>query len=62
LLVDGRYIHKLTTEQQSLLKRVQPFAAQRGLFKDKVAGLFGAINRKEYMVGMKDLLMYLLMC
>jgi hypothetical protein len=41
------------------LKRAQPFAAQRGLFKDEVAGLFGAINRKEYMVGMKDLLMEL---
>ena len=39
---------KLTTDQQSLLKRAQPFAAQRGLFKDEVAGLFGAINRKEY--------------
>jgi hypothetical protein len=32
------------------------------LLKDEVAGLFGAINRKDYMVGMKDLLMELYDC
>lgn len=42
---------KLTAEQQALLKKAQPFAAQRGLLKDEVAGLFGAINKREYMVG-----------
>lgn len=53
---------KLTKAQQERLTRAQPFAAQRGLLKDEVAGLFGAINRKEYMVGMKDLLMELYDC
>ena len=33
--------------------------AQRGLLKDEVSGLFGAINKRDYMVGMKDLLMEL---
>ncbi len=53
---------KLTAEQRERLSRAQPFAAQRGLLKDEVAGLFGAINRKDYMVGMKDLLMELYDC
>lgn len=53
---------KLTKPQQERLTRAQPFAAQRGLLKDEVAGLFGAINRKEYMTGMKDLLMELYDC
>lgn len=53
---------KLTKPQQERLTKAQPFAAQRGLLKDEVAGLFGAINRKEYMTGMKDLLMELYDC
>jgi hypothetical protein len=53
---------KLPKVQQERLTRGQPFAAQRGLLKDEVAGLFGAINRKDYMVGMKDLLMELYDC
>jgi hypothetical protein len=53
---------KLTSEQKDRLTKAQPFAAQRGLLKDEVAGLFGAINRKDYMVGMKDLLMELYDC
>lgn len=53
---------KLPKAQQERLTRGQPFAAQRGLLKDEVSGLFGAINRKEYMVGMKDLLMELYDC
>jgi predicted transcriptional regulator len=53
---------KLTAEQRERLTKAQPFAAQRGLLKDEVAGLFGAINRKDYMVGMKDLLMELYDC
>lgn len=53
---------KLTKPQKERLTKAQPFAAQRGLLKDEVAGLFGAINRKEYMVGMKDLLMELYDC
>jgi uncharacterized protein DUF3987 len=53
---------KLAQEQKDRLTKAQPFAAQRGLLKDEVAGLFGAINRKDYMVGMKDLLMELYDC
>jgi hypothetical protein len=53
---------KLTMEQQNRLTRAQPFAAQRGLLKDEVAGLFGAINRKDYMYGVKDLIMELYDC
>ncbi len=57
----GNY-DKLGRDQQERLTKAQPFAAQRGLLKDEVAGLFGAINRKDYMVGMKDLLMELYDC
>ena len=53
---------KLAREQQERLTKAQPFAAQRGLLKDEVAGLFGAINKRDYMVGMKDLLMELYDC
>jgi hypothetical protein len=53
---------KLPKAQQDRLTKAQPFAAQRGLLKDEVSGLFGAINRKDYMVGMKDLLMELYDC
>ena len=53
---------KLTKQQQQRLTKSQPFAAQRGLLKDEVAGLFGAINKRDYMVGMKDLLMELYDC
>ena len=53
---------KLPKAQQERLTKGQPFAAQRGLLKDEVAGLFGAINKRDYMVGMKDLLMELYDC
>lgn len=53
---------KLTHSQQQRLKLAQPFAAQRGLLKDEVAGLFNAMNRKDYLSGMKDLLMELYDC
>lgn len=53
---------KLTKVQQERLTKAQPFAAQRGLLKDEVAGLFGTINKKDYMTGMKDLLMELYDC
>jgi hypothetical protein len=53
---------KLTPDQQNRLTKAQPFAAQRGLLKDEVAGLFGAINRKDYMYGVKDLIMELYDC
>jgi hypothetical protein len=53
---------KLTPDQQNRLTRSQPFAAQRGLLKDEVAGLFSAMNRKDYLSGLKDLLMELYDC
>jgi predicted transcriptional regulator len=53
---------KLGQEQRERLTKAQPFAAQRGLLKDEVSGLFGAINKRDYMVGMKDLLMELYDC
>jgi len=53
---------KLSEVQQQRLKKAQPFAAQRGLLKDEVAGLFNAMNRKDYLSGMKDLLMELYDC
>jgi len=53
---------KLPKSQQERLTKGQPFAAQRGLLKDEVSGLFGAINKRDYMVGMKDLLMELYDC
>jgi len=57
----GNY-KELTYDQQELLSQAQAFAAQRGLFKDEVAGLFGAFNKKDYMVGLKDLIMELYDC
>ena len=42
---------KLTEAQQLRLKKAQPFSAQRGLLKDEVAGLFNAMNRKDYLSG-----------
>jgi hypothetical protein len=57
----GNY-KELTYEQQELLSKARAFAAQRGLFKDEVAGLFGAFNKKDYMVGLKDLIMELYDC
>lgn len=53
---------KLPKVQQERLTKGQPFAAQRGLLKNEVAGLFGAINKRDYMAGMKDLLMELYDC
>jgi hypothetical protein len=53
---------KPSPSQQACFRQAQPFAAQRGLIKDEVAGLFGTINKRDYMVGMKDLLMELYDC
>ncbi|MBN1310249.1 MAG: DUF3987 domain-containing protein, partial [Anaerolineae bacterium] len=53
---------ELTYEQQELFSQARAFAAQRGLFKDEVAGLFGAFNKKDYMFGLKDLIMELYDC
>ena len=39
---------KLAREQQERLAKAQPFAAQHRLLKDEVAGLFGAINKRDY--------------
>jgi hypothetical protein len=61
MLMPSNY-KELTYEQQELLSKARAFAAQRGLFKDEVAGLFGAFNKKDYMVGLKDLIMELYDC
>ncbi len=53
---------KLNPTEQERFRKAQPFAAQRGLLKDEVAGLFGVINKRDYMTGMKDLLMELYDC
>ena len=53
---------KLTKEQKERFTKAQPFAAQRGLLKDEVSGLFGAINKRDYMIGLKDLIMELYDC
>jgi hypothetical protein len=52
----------LTDAQQNCLTKAKPFAAQRGLLKDEIAGLFGAINKRDYMLGLKDLVMELYDC
>jgi hypothetical protein len=57
----GNY-KELSYAQQEILAKGRAFAAQRGLFKDEVAGLFGAFNRKDYMYGLKDLIMELYDC
>ncbi len=57
----GNY-KELSYAQQEVLSKGRAFAAQRGLFKDEVAGLFGAFNRKDYMYGLKDLIMELYDC
>ncbi len=57
----GNY-RELTHAQQALLAQAQAFAAQRGLFKDEIAGLFGAFNKKDYMMGLKDLILELYDC
>lgn len=49
----------LSDAQQTLIRQGLPFASQRGLLKDEIAGLFGTINKREYMAGMKDLIMEL---
>ena len=53
---------KLSRTHQERFTKAQPFAAQRGLLKDEVAGLFSAMNRKDYLSGLKDLLMELYDC
>lgn len=57
----GNY-KELTHAQQEMLSKARGFAAQRGLFKDEMAGLFGAFNKKDYMFGLKDLIMELYDC
>ncbi len=41
---------QLPQDHQKIVLEAQKFAAQRGLFKDEIAGLFGAFKR-DYMVG-----------
>ena len=39
---------KLVQEQRERLTKAQPFASQRGLLKDEVAGLFGRSTQRLY--------------
>ena len=57
-----RNFDELPTDQQEEWRAARPFAAQRALHFDEVAGLLGALNRKEYMQGMKDQLLELYDC
>ncbi len=41
---------QLPQDHQKIVLEAQKFAAQRGLFKDEIAGLFGAFKR-DYMIG-----------
>jgi hypothetical protein len=52
---------QLPQEQQRIIMDAAKFAAQRGLFKDEIAGLFGAFKR-DYMAGLKDLLLEVYDC
>ena len=52
---------KLPQEHQALVLEAMKFAAQRGLFKDEIGGLFGSFKR-DYMAGMKDLLLEVYDC
>lgn len=44
---------ELPHDQQQVVLESIKFAAQRGLFKDEIAGLFGSLKR-DYMAGLKD--------
>ena len=52
---------QLPQEHQALVLEAVKFAAQRGLFKDEIAGLFGAFKR-DYMSGMKDFILEIFDC
>ena len=52
---------KLPQEHQGVVLQAMKFAAQRGLFKDEIAGLFGSFKR-DYMSGMKDFLLEVYDC
>jgi len=48
-------------EHQKLVLEAVKFAAQRGLFKDEIAGLFGSFKR-DYMSGLKDFILEIYDC
>jgi len=52
---------KLPQEHQANVLEAMKFAAQRGLFKDEIAGLFGAFKR-DYMAGLKDFMLEIYDC
>lgn len=52
---------QLPQEHQRIVLEATKFAAQRGLFKDEIAGLFGAFKR-DYMAGLKDFLLEIYDC
>jgi hypothetical protein len=51
----------LPQHQQAVVMDGMKFAAQRGLFKDEIAGLFGSFKR-DYMAGLKDDLLHVYDC
>ena len=52
---------KLPQEHQALVLEAMKFAAQRGLFKDEIGGLFGSFKR-DYMAGLKDFMLEIYDC
>lgn len=52
---------QLPQEHQRTVLEATRFAAQRGLFKDEIAGLFGAFKR-DYMAGLKDFMLEIYDC
>jgi hypothetical protein len=53
--------NELPREHQKVVLDATRFAAQRGLFKDEIAGLFGAFKR-DYMAGLKDFMLEIYDC
>lgn len=52
---------QLPQKHQAIVLEAMKFAAQRGLFKDEIAGLFGAFKR-DYMAGLKDFFLEIYDC
>jgi hypothetical protein len=53
--------NQLPKEHQTIVLDAMKFSAQRGLFKDEIAGLFGSFKR-DYMSGLKDFIMEVYDC
>ena len=51
---------ELPQDHQKLVLEAMKFPAQRGLFKDEIAGLFGP--QRDYMLGLKDFMLEIYDC